>query len=304
MHKPYAFMLINKDEYSIRTLAYYQDKGGVYNDIITVLQRLRKERKVSGPLHTYINDACFMFDATAHMPEVYVMEDVNNPTQPISEIASMVLTCLYAAFEPESTYLKALLLTHQHDKRLFPKFKQIVDKYLAMHDNDNFCEAAHDCRLPKEVESLRAENQNLQDELKAREAQILAMTFKLTEQSRTIESLNQKDVSKLDKTLTLRYVLDYIKSRRQFKLSDQILGMLKDLARLATDEEYEEIKQVEQMMLDASVPKVENHNDIQNSNVFPGLVNNPSFPIGVNPEELIKKVLAEYSKGQNDGQQQ
>ena len=30
-----------KNDYSLRTLAYYQREGGIYNDLITILQRMR-----------------------------------------------------------------------------------------------------------------------------------------------------------------------------------------------------------------------------------------------------------------------
>lgn len=299
-------MLINKDEYSIRTLAYYQEKGGVYNDILTVMQHLRRDRKLAGSQVQYLNEACFMFDATSHQPEVYVMEEVGNPLQPLDRLSCIILACLFAAFEPQSLYLKALLKTYQGDKQYFPNFKHIIEKYLKQDDGGTTREA--ELQRQKEIETLREENKNLQDELKAKESQILAYVMQIAEQNRTIASLQRKDSSQLDKALTLRYILDYIKSRRLYSLSDQIIGMLLrgELSRVATDEEYNEIRQVEQQMLDASVPqtKIENHNDIQNSNVFPGLVNNPNFPIGMNPEELIKKVFEQMQNGQNNGQQQ
>ena len=36
-----------KNDYSLRTLAYYQREGGIYNDLITILQRIRNERPAS-----------------------------------------------------------------------------------------------------------------------------------------------------------------------------------------------------------------------------------------------------------------
>lgn len=33
-----------QDDYSLRTLSYYQREGGIYNDLITILQRIRTEK--------------------------------------------------------------------------------------------------------------------------------------------------------------------------------------------------------------------------------------------------------------------
>ena len=53
-----------KDDYSLRTLAYYQREGGVYNDLITVLQRIRTKnggRKLLAP-NKILNAATDAFD--------------------------------------------------------------------------------------------------------------------------------------------------------------------------------------------------------------------------------------------------
>ena len=298
-------MLLNKDEYTIRTLAYYQEKGGVYNDIISVLQRMRRDRRLTGSIQSYLNDACFMFDAAIHQPEVYIIEKENDPVQPLNGISCLVVDCLYAAFAPKSKVLNLLLETHKDkEKEYYRYFKPVIDKYINIHvaiekQDKNDTNNPH-----KELKRLQEENCKLRNDIKALESQNQSIILMIDEQDLTISSLKTKDISKFDKALTLKYVLDYIKSRRLYNLCDQIIGMLKDMARLATDEEYDEIKSVEQQMLDASMPKVENHNNISNSQVFSGLVNNSSFPIGVNPEEIINKALEQYTKCQNNGKQE
>lgn len=195
------------------------------------------------------------------------------------------------------------------DTKYYPYFKEYIKSKQEFHktgleyiQSDIHKKVVSD--LQKGTQKLEKENENLRNDLKALKIQYQSIIQKIDEQDQTISSLRLKDSSKFDKALTLRYVLDYIKSRRQYNLSDQIIGMLKDMARLATDEEYDEIKSVEQQMLDASMPKVENHNNISNSQVFSGLVNNSSFPIGVNPEEIINKALEQYTKCQNNGKQE
>ena len=83
--------------------------------------------------------------------------------------------------------------------------------------------------------------------------------------------------SELDRMLTLDFIIDHIERKRTHEKSNQLIGLLKDprLTRKATDEEAEKIEQIEQKMLDASVPST--HNDIRHANVFQAPVHNPTF---------------------------
>ena len=83
--------------------------------------------------------------------------------------------------------------------------------------------------------------------------------------------------SELDRMLTLDFIIDHIERKRTHEKSDQLIGLLKDprLTRKATDEEAEKIEQIEQKMLDASVPST--HNDIRHANVFQAPVHYPTF---------------------------
>ena len=56
--------IISPREYNIRSLAYYQAEGGVYNDIITILTKMRSEPEFRGlpsPAKS-LNEACFLYD--------------------------------------------------------------------------------------------------------------------------------------------------------------------------------------------------------------------------------------------------
>ena len=119
-----------------------------------------------------------------------------------------------------------------------------------------------------------------------------------------VDTLKVKNESKFDKALNRKDVLAYIENQRVYTNVNQIFEMLLGpMSRVATDEEYNEIVTLRQKMIDACVPTVHNHNDIKSSNVFPGVVNNPSFPIGTDPEEIVKKALEQYLKSQNDGEE-
>ena len=59
-----------KDLYQVRTLAYYQAKGGIYNDLITYLTQLRRQpqhRGMASPA-TLLNEACYHLDYSQTLP--------------------------------------------------------------------------------------------------------------------------------------------------------------------------------------------------------------------------------------------
>jgi hypothetical protein len=163
--------------------------------------------------------------------------------------------------------------------------------------------------MNKEVEALDAyadahRISDLEDELKAKENLLATAHEKIEELQKLVDTLKVKNESKYDKALNRKDILAYIESQRVYTNVNQIFEMLLGpMSRVATDEEYNEIVALRQKMIDACVPTVHNHNDIKNSNVFPGLVNNPSFPIGADPKELVRKALEQLLKAQNDGKE-
>jgi hypothetical protein len=110
--------------------------------------------------------------------------------------------------------------------------------------------------------------------------------------------------SKLDKLLTLDFIIGQIERRRTYKNSCQLIDMLKGRPmRIATEEEVAKIERIEQKMLDASVPRI--HNDIRDSQVFQGPVNNATFqlPIGVTAE-MANEAIEQYLKKMNNAEQE
>ena len=170
-----------REEYTIRTLSYYQCEGGVYNDVITYLTNLRRESKHRGmqPVHELLNKACYALDYSRTLPED--------------------AAAAYIAEQP------AII-------------RDIITR--------------------------------LQDGQKQKQA-----------------------------AMTLQAIIDYILAHKQYQFVNQIINMLKDLVgRTCTEEEYRQILDVEMKMMENSCVEIHNHNDIHDSNVFPGIVNNPQFP--------------------------
>ncbi len=219
--------ILSPREYNIRSLAYYQAEGGVYNEIITILTQMRSEPKFRGlptPAKS-LNEACYLYDLKQQRE-----------------------------------------MTLEEEKKFISEINGDLAKVLV--------------------------------------AVLATANAKIDELQKLVDSLRVRNESKYDKALSRKEILAYIESQRVYSNVNQIFEMLLGpMSRVATDEEYNEIVALRQKMIDACVPTVHNHNDIQNSNVFPGLVNNPSFPIGTDPNEIVKKALELYLKSQNDGKE-
>ena len=287
-------------EYNIRSLAYYQAEGGVYNEIITVLTKMRSEPKFRGlptPAKS-LNEACYLYDLKR---KELSLEDEKKYISEINDDLSRVLVALLATALQEHGFC----IAHERyeivgEKNPYlPKFDRLFEHYMNIvrAESDSTGEA-------RQILDLEDELKAKEDELKVKDSQLASANVKIEELQKLVDSLKVRNESKYDKALSRKGILEYIESQRVYGNVNQIFEMLLGpMSRVATDEEYNEIVALKQKMIDNSVPTIHNHNDIQHSNVFPGLVNNPSFPIGADPSEYIKKALEQYQKSQNDGKE-
>ena len=292
--------ILSPRDYNIRSLAYYQAEGGVYNEIITVLTKMRSEPKFRGlptPAKS-LNEACFLYDLKR---KELSLEDEKKYISEINDDLSRVLVALLATALQEHGFC----IAHERyeivgEKNPYlPKFDRLFEHYMNIvrAESDSTGEA-------RQILDLEDELKAKEDELKVKDSQLASANVKIEELQKLVDSLKVRNESKYDKALSRKGILEYIESQRVYGNVNQIFEMLLGpMSRVATDEEYNEIMALKQKMIDNSVPTIHNHNDIQHSNVFPGLVNNPSFPIGADPSEYIKKALEQYQKSQNDGKE-
>ena len=292
--------ILSPREYNIRSLAYYQAEGGVYNEIITVLTKMRSEPKFRGlptPAKS-LNEACYLYDLKR---KELSLEDEKKYISEINDDLSRVLVALLATALQEHGFC----IAHERyeivgEKNPYlPKFDRLFEHYMNIvrAESDSTGEA-------RQILDLEDELKAKEDELKVKDSQLTSANAKIEELQKLVDSLKVRNESKYDKALSRKGILEYIESQRVYGNVNQIFEMLLGpMSRVATDEEYNEIVTLKQKMIDNSVPTIHNHNDIQHSNVFPGLVNNPSFPIGADPSEYIKKALEQYQKSQNDGKE-
>lgn len=284
--------ILSPREYNIRSLAYYQAEGGVYNEIITVLTQMRKEPMFRGlptPAKS-LNEACFLYDLKRKDL------DLDEEKKYISEIdgdLSKVLVALLATAWEEIGYCIAYDRNQiiGESNPYLTKFDALFEHY--MHEEEEARNSYGD--------GIRI--LDLEDEVKAKDNMLAEANAKIEELQKLVDSLKVRNESKYDKALSRKGILEYIENQRDYKNVNQIFEMLIYMSRVATDEEYDEVVTLRQKMIDESKPTVHNHNDIQNSNVFPGLVNNPSFPIGADPNEIAKKAIELYLKTLSDGKE-
>ena len=291
---------LSPKEYNIRSLAYYQAEGGVYNEIITVLTQMRKEPKFRGlpvPAKS-LNEACFLYDLKKK--DLSEKEEKKYISEIDDDLSKVLVALLATAWEDIGfciAYDRKQIVGESNP--YLPKFDPIFERYM----NEEM-EAKNSYGDALQISDLEDELKALGTELKVKDNQLTEAKAKIDELQKLVDSLKVRNESKFDKALSRKEILAYIEDQRVYGNVNQIFEMLLGpMSHVATDEEYNEIVALRQKMIDASVPTIHNHNDIQNSNVFPGLVNNPSFPIGADPNEIARKAIELYLKTLRDGEE-
>ena len=312
---------INWDEYNIRTLAYYQKQGGVFSNLITVLQKARTDKSIVSyiPKHT----PALMLNVASYIADL-AMADKANSAQLIRDEKEryanrmkqdqyLVFSIVYILIgdtdcEGANKELMSTIGTSTIYKKLYAAYsKEAVKDIVPLR-------TVLSSEQQEQYESIIKQNEQT---IKAKDEIIDSLKTTIADQSSYIDEMQnaigrleqEKELaqaaafhgSKLDKTLTLDYLIGQIELKRTYDNSRQLIDLLKGkLMRLATDEEVARIEQVEQRMLDASVPSI--HNEISNSHVFQAPVHNPTFqlPIGFT-EEMLKEAIEQYLNRRNDG---
>lgn len=292
--------ILSPREYNIRSLAYYQAEGGVYNDIITILTKMRSEPEFRGlpsPAKS-LNEACFLYDMKQQR-DLDLEEEKKYISEINGDLSKVLVAVLSTALEESGFCIAYDRLKIIGDKNPYlPKFDEVFEKYMNEEKEayDSYGDALRILDLEDELKAKEVE-------LKTKENMLAEANTKIDELQKLVDSLKVRSESKFDKALSRKGILAYVENQRDYKNVNQIFEMLIYMSRVATDEEYDELVALRQKMIDDSKPTVHNHNDIQNSNVFPGLVNNPSFPIGADPNEIAKKAIENYLKTLSDGKE-
>lgn len=305
-----------RDDYSLRTLAYYQREGGVYNELITILQRMRigkGGRKILPP-NKILNAATEAFDI--YMDQCkdeendtiidYGLEElayeiyggcVAGPLGGLDEKNELIVLCVlcvllarYPVFNKRSIP-KIIEIVKNNDPSVYKEFETLIASKLEDKDAN--------------IESLRNQLAIKDSLIRDKDSQIARLSNDVSELEKRISVIepvfdvyvqNRVEGSKFDQYLTLDAVLGWVNKRKHYKLADQVITMLKDLGRnTATDEEYGKIEALESELLSKySELSIVNNNMGVGSNILTGITQNPLMPMGGVPEQFNK--FLEYLK--------
>ena len=279
------------EEYKIRTLDFYQRQGGVYGDLSRVLQKARTDERVLGYIPStepafLLNIASFhadrvKADKAKGLRWIIGLIASGRPKEELKLVFSIIYILIRATGHEaaEAWLMKQIGTTGTYRKLLAAHIDEARKR---LEDLSGEERRIYEATIEQTNETLR-QKEELIDSLRAtvtdqrkRIDELAEQVARLTQEKGRPQAA-QAPGSELDRMLTLDFIIDHIERKRTHEKSDQLIGLLKDprLTRKATDEEAEKIEQIEQKMLDASVPST--HNDIRHANVFQAPVHNPTF---------------------------
>lgn len=294
-----------KDDYSLRTLAYYQREGGIYNELITILQRIRSERgrRTLAPSKV-LNLACEIYDRCWN----YNIEDGGRINDygfldviyefvgdhcgmPVNEEDEILVYCTLLVLLAQVPAFKKATIPDVykiigHDS-LLNYFQPLIDELLS--------------NVPSEVESLQSLLASKDKIIYMKDSQIADLNEKLSEKQIELENqrrawdliVKRPDKTDFNEQLSLGNILEWIKNRKHYTMVDQVFVMLKDLGyKVATDDEHDKILNLENEMIANHKPQsIVNNNMGIGSNFLTGLAQNPMMPFGVTPEQLTQRFI-------------
>lgn len=281
------------EEYKIRTLDFYQRQGGVYGDVAKVLQKARTDKRVLGYIPSL--EPAFLLNIASFRAD-RVIADKKEDIRRIEH--SFEFFSGWPKYERDLVYSIICILIRPTGHKAAEAW--LMERIGATGTYRKLL-AAYMNEARKRLEDLSGEERRIYEDaieqtnetLRQKEELIDSLRATVTDQRKRIDELAEQVArltqekgrpqaaqapgSELDRMLTLDFIIDHIERKRTHEKSNQLIGLLKDprLTRKATDEEAEKIEQIEQKMLDASVPST--HNDIRHANVFQAPVHQPTF---------------------------
>lgn len=305
---------IYRNEYDIRTTSYYQGQGGVYNEIITILTKMRKEASFRGMPSTSVmlNEASYWWDVIFNnwCENGYKYQI---PSDLHDNLTLCILACIAAEQIDCRSYLtgdldelyyfvQSIQEKLKTDKVYYPKFKQLIDSLQDNHKEglEELQSEIHKKKVKELTEIIEKQNETL--------AKQSSLIYRL--ESENIEMQKRcalaetkcYEGSEFDRWLTLDNILQWIESRHHYIYTEQVFRMLADMKdKVATEEEREKIRKLENQMLDKNqMQAIFNQNIGLNSNMMTGMVDSPQLPIGVSPTDL-QQMLQQFIKQWNYG---
>lgn len=309
-----------KDDYSLRTLAYYQREGGIYNELITILQRMRAGkggRKILPPKEI-LNAATGAFDIYMDRCKDeetntiidYGMEELSweiyggciagplGGWEGKNELIALCVLCVLLSQYPvfnETSIPQISDVVKKADETVFKEFEGLIKSNL--EDKD------------AQLESLKNQLMLSESLIREKDAQLARLSRENSIQRDMIDDTKgmlqayMRKATELtlgfDGALSLDTILEWAKNRQQYKYADQVLTMLRDIGRKrGTDEEYSKIATVESELLSKSSDlSIVNNNMGIGSNILTGITSNPMMPMGYDQNQIMQKFIEFLNNG-------
>ena len=308
-----------KDDYSLRTLAYYQREGGIYNELITILQRIRSlkgGRNILAP-NKILNAATDAFDM--YMDRCRIDNTYNIIDSGWNEMAyELIGGCVagpLGGWEGRNFYVVLCALCALLSR--YPEFNEASVPEIAdiVKEHDPLLFNEFEGLIWSNIENKDAQLESLNNQLSMKDslirekdsqiADLINRNSELEEKVATLEPVfnayiaNINEESDFNQYLTLDTILRWAKKRKHYKLADQVITMLKDLGRkTAKDEELDKIESVESELLSKySELSIVNNNMGIGSNILTGLAQNPMMPMGYDQNQIIQKFIEFLNNG-------
>lgn len=301
-----------KNDYSLRTLAYYQREGGIYNELITILQRMRigkGGRKILPPKEI-LNAATGAFDIYMDRCKDeetntiidYGMEELSweiyggciagplGGWEGKNELIALCVLCVLLSQYPvfnETSIPQISDIVKKADETIFKEFEGLIRNNL--EDKDAQLESLKNQLAMKDA-LLREKDEQF--------AKLISLNYYRERRMDFCQRYSEKS-SGIDSVLSLDAILKWVSNRQHYTLTDQVFVMLKELSRkVATDEEYNKICSLENDMLAKHKPQtIVNNNMGIGSNILTGLTQNPIMPMGFTPDQLVQKFIEFINNG-------
>ena len=281
--------------YSSRTEGYYYRRGGIYKEIIYLLERMMRSNLTDKTWLYILNEACFLAnDYIVNRPNLsqWIDEYFSSNSAITKYDRGIIMGCVYILlYEDLSTDLRiklrciveiptdfislALRNYLESHKAPTPTPEELSKQLDTLRREVNVLKEENERlrKLCREVNVLKEENERLRK--LRRGVNVLKEENERLRKQIVMQGSKEKTV---DDVLTFGYIYDYIKTRTVYGESQQLFKFISHTTNMCgAREQYERFDELQNEMRKNSVPSIHNHNEISNSNVFQGDVHSPKF---------------------------
>ena len=300
---------VDYSDYSSRSRYYYSSLGGVYDEIMNILDDLTDyfvdEEQCTISI---LNRASYCRDMIRLSPD-----DENNLRYKLPKEGDTLLLCVLACISPDDKkFIDSIQKQLENDDIYYPRFKDLMEKSITRRTIDFY--KNQNKELTDKIQELCG-SLDLQRDTIDYLYDIIDHYMESNKETKyyahDIDQDNRDNISNLDRMLTLDNILKWIEKRQHYQLTSQVFRMLADFKdQVATPEERAKINEAEQRMLAKNqIQAIINEINGNGSTIFTGVtkevqIGNPTSPQQENAlfDEIIKYLKQKKLIGNGNGE--